>query len=39
MKELDLLEVVNATHAEEERLTKSVVVGGKLMEQVGTSPS
>jgi hypothetical protein len=38
MKELDLLEVVNATHAEEERLTKSVMVGGRLMEQVG-SPS
>ena len=36
MKELDLLEVVNATHAEEERLTKSVMVGGKLMEQVGS---
>ena len=32
MKELDLLEVVNATHAEEERLTKSVMVGGILKE-------
>ena len=30
MKELDLLEVVNATHVEEERLTKSVIVGGDL---------
>ena len=28
MKELDLLEVVNATRAEEERLTESVMVGG-----------
>ena len=35
MKELNLLEVVNATRAEEERLTKSVMVGGKLKEQVG----
>ena len=32
MKELDLLEVVNATHAEEESLTKSVMVGGILKE-------
>jgi len=32
MKELDLLEVVNATRAEEERLTKSVMVGGDLKE-------
>ena len=40
MKELDLLEVINATpaRAEEERLTKLVMVGGKLMEQV-SSPS
>ena len=30
MKELDLLEVVNATRGEEERLTKSVVIGGDL---------
>ena len=36
MKKLDILEVVNATRAEEERLTKSVKVGGKLMEQVGS---
>ena len=39
VKELDLLEVINATpaRAEEERFTKSVmpVVGGKLNEQVG----
>ena len=35
MKELDLLEVVNATHVEEERLTKSVMVGGDLKKPVG----
>ena len=35
MKELDLLEVVNATRAEEERLTKLAVVGGDLGKQVG----
>ena len=35
VKELDLLEVVNSTHAEEERLTKSDMVGGDLKEQVG----
>ena len=35
MKELNLLEVVNATHAEEERLTKLAVVGGDLGRQVG----
>ena len=35
MKELDLLEVVNATRAEEEVFTKSVMVGGKLKELVG----
>ena len=35
MKELDLLEVINATHAEEERLTKSVMVGGDLKKRVG----
>ena len=35
MKELDLLEVVNATRAEEERLTKLAVVGGDLGRQVG----
>ena len=36
MKELDLLEVINAspTRAEDERLTKSVMVGGKMKEQV-----
>ena len=34
MKELDLLEVINATHAEEERLMKSVMVGGDLKKQV-----
>ena len=39
MKELDLLEVVNATRAEDELeiLTKSVMVGGKLKEQVENS--
>ena len=37
MKELDLVEVVNATRAraEEEVLTKSIMVGGDLEEQVG----
>ena len=35
MKELDLLEVINATHAEEERLTKSVMVGGDSKKRVG----
>jgi hypothetical protein len=39
MKELDLLEVINATRAhadsEEERVTKSFMVGGDLKEQVG----
>ena len=35
VKELDLLEVVNATHAEEKRLTKLDMVGGDLKEQVG----
>ena len=35
MKELDLLEVVNATRAEEERLTKLAMVRGDLGKQVG----
>ena len=32
MKELDILEVVNATHVEEEKLTNSVMVRGDLKE-------
>ena len=39
MEELDLLEVVDATRAEEERLTKSAIVGGKLKEQEVARPS